>query len=771
MARRYKSETEVREVMDGLARSFPTYGDVAKLVRALNELNDTSDVIHPNRIHTLLNGDPTSAINEKALKLIEEALANLQCNVEANQNFQQKLARDLPPDSLSLTDEINRIASENGLPPYVVSYFTNLNVPAASTPKSINEPDWSWQEYAIERTFNGLQASDKSRVGLIIPTGGGKTRIANTVALKWLTISEQNKVCWITNRVLLEGQAEESFFELMRAGFDPQEWGSIRDRMCFKQILGMREAGLPPETNLFIIDEAHHAAAQSYVNIIGSTNARGLFLTATPNRLDELPIGIEDVAYEITYQELIDKNCLVKPVFEDAYKVQGASLFRDEGICLEFARHVLQRKETDLRKVLICVSKQEYAETLYRALIEAWAELREPYLEYADIGFVHSDKNSDNIAGSRATAPTFLRNFKSKNEGILVATSQLIGEGYDDPAIDSVFVTYASTSISHLMQVAGRALRRSEGKTEAKIIQVQTTKLEYYFSQKWLYQDISDNLRPVIQDIVFTDKLDLMQQVEKVLEDHNVRPNDRSAVFDQIQNSYEFEKGRLFLAGMPYFSHPDAFSDEAVWRAGFFEGETDRQFRKLYNDISHMDEIRVPEEYLDRHSIPHIALDSYYLDLIQSMNGAKSEKRDNPDRYRPYKANLGTTFLINIKITKDYVANAASDFLSDCLNRDEMEPAMQEPDFFALVKIRLPLGMFECFSLTEEEFLWTCKYIDEARRNMEGSGYIDGWQAVARFRLEQGRVPLRQRLYRQIDQILDKGHFAQQVWAKSKNTN
>ena len=109
--------------------------------------------------------------------------------------------------------------------------------------------------------------------------------------------------------------------------------------------------------------------------------------------------------------------------------------------------------------------------------------------EYADIGFVHSDKNSDNIAGSRATAPTFLRNFKSKNEGILVATSQLIGEGYDDPAIDSVFVTYASTSISHLMQVAGRALRRSEGKTEAKIIQVQTTKLEYYFSQKWLYHD------------------------------------------------------------------------------------------------------------------------------------------------------------------------------------------------------------------------------------------------------------------------------------------
>ena len=34
MARRYKSEPEVQEAMDRLARAFPTYGDVAKLVRS-----------------------------------------------------------------------------------------------------------------------------------------------------------------------------------------------------------------------------------------------------------------------------------------------------------------------------------------------------------------------------------------------------------------------------------------------------------------------------------------------------------------------------------------------------------------------------------------------------------------------------------------------------------------------------------------------------------------------------------------------------------------
>ena len=64
MARRYKSEPEVQEAMDRLARAFPTYGDVAKLVRSLNSVIGSDDVIHPNRVHSLLNDDSTSAVNQ-----------------------------------------------------------------------------------------------------------------------------------------------------------------------------------------------------------------------------------------------------------------------------------------------------------------------------------------------------------------------------------------------------------------------------------------------------------------------------------------------------------------------------------------------------------------------------------------------------------------------------------------------------------------------------------------------------------------------------------
>ena len=57
-------------------------------------------------------------------------------------------------------------------------------------------------------------------------------------------------------------------------------------------------------------------------HMLASSQAR--MLTAFPdshsNRLDELPIRIEGIAFEITYQELIDKHCLVPPVFEEPYQ-------------------------------------------------------------------------------------------------------------------------------------------------------------------------------------------------------------------------------------------------------------------------------------------------------------------------------------------------------------------------------------------------------------------------------------------------------------------
>ena len=79
---------------------------------------------------------------------------------------------------------------------------------------------------------------------------------------------------------------------------------------------------LEGKVSLIVVDEAHHAAAPSYAPIFAS-HAPALFLTATPVRADKLPIGIDRVAYTITYRELFERNCVIEPVFDPPLDMSG----------------------------------------------------------------------------------------------------------------------------------------------------------------------------------------------------------------------------------------------------------------------------------------------------------------------------------------------------------------------------------------------------------------------------------------------------------------
>src|SRR5205085_636142 len=103
--------------------------------------------------------------------------------------------------------------------------------------------------------------------------------------------------------------------------------------------------------------------------------------------------------------------------------------------------YLLERTESDLRKVLVAVSRVDQTEALHASLREALARRRSHVLSEEDIAFVHGSGTS-----TGASALDFLDEFSAHPRGILVATSQLIGEGFDDPGIDAVVVTYPSSS-------------------------------------------------------------------------------------------------------------------------------------------------------------------------------------------------------------------------------------------------------------------------------------------------------------------------------------
>ncbi len=112
-------------------------------------------------------------------------------------------------------------------------------------------------------------------------------------------------------------------------------------------------------------------------------------------------------------------------------------------------------------KTLVAVSRVEYAEALYESLVDVLDEYDTHVLDVDDLGFAHGSTTS-----TGDPADVFLDEFAVRPRGLLVATAQLLGEGFDDPSINTVVVTYPTTSMVQLMQAAGRCLRLGTGQEQ-----------------------------------------------------------------------------------------------------------------------------------------------------------------------------------------------------------------------------------------------------------------------------------------------------------------
>lgn len=147
----------------------------------------------------------------------------------------------------------------------------------------------------------------------------------------------------------------------------------------------------PAEFSLLVVDEAHHAAATSYREILAyyrkNPDLKVLGVTATPNRADEQALGqiFETVAYEIPLLGCIDDGWLVDvkraaPVIQD-YDLSEcktskgdfkpselAAVMEDERVIYEMAA-VTREIAGDRRTLVFCVRVEQakrFAEILNR---------------------------------------------------------------------------------------------------------------------------------------------------------------------------------------------------------------------------------------------------------------------------------------------------------------------------------------------------------------------------------------------------------------------
>lgn len=196
-------------------------------------------------------------------------------------------------------------------------------------------PPRDYQSRCIDGIRTELTSS--SRTLAVLPTGTGKTIIFGHVARRW----KRGRVLVMAHRDELIRQAADKVGRIIGEECDIEMGVSYADTCTFEgkskvvvtsvQTMcrpGRHERFDPLEFGLLIVDEAHHAVADTYRRVIdyfGRNPAlKVLGVTATPDRADEEALGkvFQSVAFEYGILDAIGNGWLV-PIQQQFVFVEG----------------------------------------------------------------------------------------------------------------------------------------------------------------------------------------------------------------------------------------------------------------------------------------------------------------------------------------------------------------------------------------------------------------------------------------------------------------
>ncbi len=223
-----------------------------------------------------------------------------------------------------------------------------------------------------------------------------------------------------------------------------------------------------------IIDECHHVPAASFEAVLKESPARYfLGLTATPNRKD----GLQKILFlqcgpirhkmESDRDSGIVRRLIIRDIHlglppENArmpiHQVWDM-LIGHEGRNRQIATDIAESLTT-LRNCAVLSDRKEHLGVLEKLLNE---------LNPQFAGRIH---RLDGAMGKKSRAAIFeaIEQDVSAGQGfVLLATSSLLGEGFDLPQLDTLFLTLPISFKGRLVQYAGRLDRSLPGKSEVRI--------------------------------------------------------------------------------------------------------------------------------------------------------------------------------------------------------------------------------------------------------------------------------------------------------------
>lgn len=340
---------------------------------------------------------------------------------------------------------------------------------------NLYEPRGAQIEALYELENSRSEGFDKGLV--VAATGIGKTYMAA------FDSEDYEKILFVAHREEILMQAKESFKNVrpnISSGFFYGEFKETDKDIIFATVQTLGKENYLNDIyfkrdyfDYIIIDEFHHAAAESYTKLINYFKPKFMLgLTATPERMDNKDVFSlcdYNIVYEIRLAEAINKGWLVP--------------FRYYGIFDEFVNY----KEIDLngRKY----NKKQLEEAL---MINRRAELilnhYKKYNSKRALGFCSSRKHAEYMAkffnDSGVKSCVVISDSDSellvdRKEAIsdlkegdikVIFSVDMFNEGVDIPLLDMVMLLRPTESTTIFLQQLGRGLRKSKDKKYLNVL-------------------------------------------------------------------------------------------------------------------------------------------------------------------------------------------------------------------------------------------------------------------------------------------------------------
>ena len=319
------------------------------------------------------------------------------------------------------------------------------------------------RDYQRRAVDDVIAALDRRPI-LVSPVGSGKTTMGTEIVER-LGVP----TLWMAHRKELLDQAAERLAAhgldvgIVMSGYEPKPDAQVQ--VASIQTLVRREK---PPAGLIVVDEVHHAAADSYQNVLDAyPDAYILGLTATPFRLDGR--GLSDLFGELVVaawpDELCDAGVLHKP-------------------------RVWASKAPDLRGVRVvagdyslgALAERSNTAALNADIVETWtkrARGRRTVAFAVDIehsrtithAFRDAGVPAEHLDGStpRAERDDVLGRLR-QCETQVVSNCMVLTEGWDLPALECAIVARPTASLNLHLQMIGRVMRACDGKDGAIVL-------------------------------------------------------------------------------------------------------------------------------------------------------------------------------------------------------------------------------------------------------------------------------------------------------------